>query len=70
MLRLLFLFAFVLTVASLSVYASNMTFATLPEPGTVLLMGLGLAALGLFNKRGRRLTASVQRWLRARFSRR
>lgn len=70
MLPLLLLFAFVLTVASLSVYPDNMTFATLPEPGTVLLMGLGLAALGLFNKRGRRLTASVQRWLRARFSRR
>lgn len=64
------LFAVVLTLASLSVYAGNMTFATLPEPGTVLLMGLGLAAIGLFNKRGRRLTLTLKRWLRARFSRR
>lgn len=70
MLPLVILFAVVLTLTSLSVYAEDMTFATLPEPGTVLLMGLGLAAIGLFNKRGRRMTAAMQRWLRAKFSRR
>lgn len=64
------LFFVVLTLLSLSVYAGNMTFATVPEPGTVLLMGLGLAAIGIFNKRGRRMTAALQRWLRAKFSRR
>lgn len=62
------LLAIVLSAIGSSAYAA-ITVSVLPEPGTVLLMGLGLAAIGIFHKHGRRLSKLIQRWIRARLER-
>lgn len=58
-----------LFMAASCAYAESITFSTLPEPGTVLLMGFGLAVIGLFHKQGRRFSKSIRRWFRARMQR-
>lgn len=62
------LLALILLAATPLAYAA-ITITALPEPGTVLLMGLGLAAIGIFHKQGRRLGKFIQRWVRARLQR-
>lgn len=62
------LLAIVLSAITPAAYAA-IAISALPEPGTVLLTGLGLAAIGIFHKRGRRLSKLIQRWIRARLER-
>lgn len=62
--RLSAMLALISTAVTPSAYAA-IAITALPEPGTVLLMGIGLAAVGIFHKQGRRLSKFIQRWVRA-----
>ena len=62
------LLALIWLAVSPQAYAA-IAITALPEPGTVLLMGLGLAGIGIFHKHGRRLGKFIQRWVRARLHR-
>lgn len=63
---LVLLASFPLFAFARPVLAQTAPIFAVPEPGTVLLMGFGLAAIGLFHKQGRRIGKLIQRWIRAR----
>ena len=63
---LVLLASFPLFAFARPVHAQAISVFALPEPGTVLLMGFGLAAIGLFHKQGRRIGKIIQRWIRTR----